>query len=134
MPLPSFEGSSVQSVLWDVLDPHVFLVVDGAAMYQYKYLSMTVTGPRLMLLGKVMLPASHTPVVLRNRMVTCRCARFQGRTAVACGKRAVTYLEGQMQEVSSFLIRCTLVYFPQEKVVQLGGRGKQFGYASGRQG
>jgi hypothetical protein len=74
MALPSFEGSSVQSVLWDVLDPHVFLVVDGAAMYQYKYLSMTVTGPRLVLLSKMPLPASHTPVVLRNRVVTCRWA------------------------------------------------------------
>lgn len=75
--LPGYEGS-LGGVLWDTQDPHSFLVTNGAAMHLYKFLPMTVTGPRVLLVNKTPQPASHTPVAVTLGVVTCR---WVGRTA-----------------------------------------------------
>ncbi|GAX77949.1 hypothetical protein CEUSTIGMA_g5391.t1 [Chlamydomonas eustigma] len=69
--VPDFNGRA-ETVMWDVLDPSVFVVADTSALYVYLYYPVSLSGAKIEFVGKQSLQASHTPLNCCNGNIGCR--------------------------------------------------------------
>ena len=71
LPVPEFH-TRAENVMWDVMDPNVFVVADGSGLYVYLHRPVSLSGPKLEFLSKQPLQASHVPLSCCNGAVGCR--------------------------------------------------------------
>lgn len=69
--VPEFNGRA-ENVMWDVIDPNVFVVADRTGLYVYLHSPVSLTGAKVEFLSKQPLQSSHCPLVCCNGSVGCR--------------------------------------------------------------
>lgn len=65
-------AQNVESVLWDLCDPGVFIVVEASQLSCCVYSPVTVTGPTVTVVGVTPRPSGYCPVTLYHGVVTCQ--------------------------------------------------------------
>ena len=60
LPLPEFNGRA-ENVMWDVMDPNVFVVADASGLYVYLHRPVSLAGAKLEFLSKQPLQVRGSP-------------------------------------------------------------------------
>jgi hypothetical protein len=69
--VPSFRGV-LEMVLWDIWDPHVFVLAEKNQTFVYVYSPVNIWSPCVSFLGAFKRPFSAHPVGLQNGTLTCQ--------------------------------------------------------------
>lgn len=69
--VPSFRGV-LEMVLWDIWDPHVFVLAEKNQTFVYVYSPVNIWSPCISFLGAFKRPFSAHPVGLQNGTLTCQ--------------------------------------------------------------
>ncbi|GFH09592.1 WD_REPEATS_REGION domain-containing protein, partial [Haematococcus lacustris] len=69
--VPQFTGKA-ERVMWDQLDPNVFVVVDASMLHTYLHIPISIAGPRVEFVCKQHYQPTHTPILVHSGSVACR--------------------------------------------------------------
>lgn len=99
LPVPEFH-TRADNVMWDTLDPNVFVVADGSGLYIYLHRPVSLSGPKLDFLSKQPLQASHTALTCCNGAIGCRLKSGALDTVILETHRAVATASDNMAKTT----------------------------------
>jgi len=72
LPVPCDLTGRADNIMWDVTDPHVFVIAEQQALHVMLYVPVSISGPRVELLGKQSIHSTHSPLMVIGGSVQCR--------------------------------------------------------------
>ncbi|KAF5840991.1 hypothetical protein DUNSADRAFT_14848 [Dunaliella salina] len=72
LPVPCDLTGRADNIMWDVQDPHVFVIAEQQALHVMLYVPVSISGPRVELLGKQSIHNTHSPLMVIGGSVQCR--------------------------------------------------------------
>eukprot|EP00793_Prasinoderma_coloniale_P004677 PRCOL_00000438-RA len=104
--VPQFEGE-FERIIWDLAQPHVFVVATRRELHCMLYSPVTISGPSVTLLGTDSLLTGHSPVTLNNGVVAVQGAGGELSRVRLHSHRHVQPLEaGAPLDAASLSLRC----------------------------